>query len=51
MAGVEKRGNQYCVVHDRTKAVLKRKGRRVCFASRGAAVAEAKATQRRIMGR
>ncbi|KKM84120.1 hypothetical protein LCGC14_1302420 [marine sediment metagenome] len=45
---VEDRG-QYCVAHDLTGQILKRKGKRVCFSTRKEAEAEARATRRRIM--
>ena len=49
MAKVKKIGKQFCVTHDRTGAVLKRKGRRVCYATRSEAQADARATRRRVM--
>lgn len=51
MAKVKKIGTKYCVTHDTTGAVLKRKGRRVCFATQGAARKDARATIKRITGR
>lgn len=52
MARVKRLGpGRFAVVHDRTGAVLKRKGRRVIHPTRSAASADARATRRRIMGR
>ncbi len=50
MAGVAKRGRQHCVVHARTKKVLTRSGKRVCFPTAGKARAEANKTKCLIMG-
>ena len=50
-AKVKRTGGRWCVAHDRTGAVLVRKGRRVCFSTRGAAAKDALDTRRRIMGR
>lgn len=50
MAEVIKKGNQHCVAHSTTGAVLKRKGRSVCFSTRAQAVTEANRTQCRILG-
>jgi hypothetical protein len=50
MAKVKKVGKRHCVTHDTTGAVLKRKGHRVCFTTRGKAAADARATRRRVMG-
>lgn len=51
MAMVKQVGKRFCVTHDTTGAVLKRKGRRVCFTTRSKAQADARATRRRVMGR
>lgn len=50
MAVVVKDGKRYCVAHGKTGAVLKRKGRKVCFISRSEAQAEARRTKCRVMG-
>lgn len=51
MAQVKKVGQQFCVVHDTTGAVLNRKGKSVCYATRPEAAADAKATRARVMGK
>jgi len=51
MAKVKMVGKRWCVAHDTTGAVLKRKGRLVCYATRSKAQADATATRRRVMGR
>lgn len=50
MAKVVKKGARFCVAHDRTGAVLKRKGKAVCFKTRRAANNEAANTKCRVMG-
>ncbi len=48
MAGVKKIGNRWYVVHGRTKAPIKRKGRRVGFSTKGLASAEVERIHRRM---
>ena len=50
MAGIKKIRNRWYVVHEITRAPLKRKGRLVGFKTKKEAAAEARATHRRVMG-
>lgn len=49
MAKVKKVGNQWCVTHDVTGAVLRRNGKAVCFATQSAASKDARETRARVM--
>ncbi len=51
MAKVVKVGKKFGVAHDRTGAILKRKGKRVIHPTRAEAQADARATRRRVMGK
>ena len=50
MAEIKKIRNRWYVVHARTKAPLKRKGKFVRFKTKKAAKAEADRTHKRVMG-
>lgn len=49
MAKVVKVGKKYGVAHEKTGAILKRKGKRVLHPTRAEAQADARATRRRSM--
>lgn len=51
MATVVIVNHQFCVAHDLTKAVLKRKGVPVCYPTRAQAQRDATATRERVMGK
>ena len=51
MAKVEKVGNRWCVIHDRTGAILRRGGKPVCLTTRSAAIRDARETRARVMGK
>ncbi len=50
MATVKKIGTKFCVTNSGNGAVIKRKGRRACYAKRSAAVKDANATKCRNLG-
>lgn len=51
MAKVVKVGKKFGVAHDKTGAILKRKGKRVIHDTKAEAQADARATRRRISGK
>ena len=49
MAKVIKKGKKFCVAHDKTGQIIKRKGKQVCYSIKSQAKKDASKTRCRVM--